>query len=164
LLQVGRPSRVLNLTGGTAAGPLDTSDLQAEKSFVALPSYSQTKRALEALTLHMAPKLQEKGVHAHVVYPGRASTSRTSAMTMKSLPWHLRPIYPIFRILIPKDDGGKSAKLAARSSIYAATTPDLDGKSGIYIDTNSNISALHPTVMDPHNQAAVMAAIPSADG
>ena len=29
----------------------------------------------------------------------------TRAMTMKSLPWHLRLAYPLFRILIPKEDG-----------------------------------------------------------
>lgn len=161
-LVAGAPARVLNLTGGKASGPFDASDLQSERSFVPLVNYTMTKRAEEAMSLVLAKELEPKGIYVTIVYPGRASTAMTQAMTPSSLPWFMRPAWPIFRILIPKDDGGKSAELAARSSIFAATTESLEGQAGTYIDTNQKVGALHPTVHDAANQAVVMAAIQGA--
>ena len=150
------PSRVLVLTGGKAGGSLEPVDLQAEEAFVPLPTYTRTKRCAEAMSLFLAKELEDDGIGVHIVYPGRASTAMTRAMTPKSLPWHLRLAWPAFRFLIPKDDGGKSAEKASQSSVFAATTPQLAGKTGIYIDTNSQIADLHPTVRDPRNQKRVM--------
>jgi hypothetical protein len=64
----------------------------------------------------------------------------------------------VFRLLIPADDGGKSAALAARSSIFAATSDVVD-RPGIYIDTNSEVGQLHASVHDASNQRRVMEAI-----
>ena len=109
----------------------------------------------------IAGELEPRGIGVHLVYPGRASTAMTQAMTPASLPWFMRPAWPAFRLLIPKDDGGKSAEKASRSSVHAATTSDLDGQSGVYIDTNSQRAQLHPSVHDASNQAAVMALVRS---
>lgn len=158
-LEAAAPSRVLVLTGGSAEGKLLVDDLMAEKSFIPLPAYSNTKRAAEAMSLALAEELAPRGIGVHVVYPGRASTAMTQAMTPSSLPWFMRPAWPLFRILIPKDDGGKSAEAASRSSVYAATTSDLDGKQGQYVNTKSEITRLHPSVYAPENQAAVMAIV-----
>jgi len=158
-LKAGAPARVINLTGGKASGPFDPSDLQSEKGFVPLVNYTMTKRAEEAMSLALAKELEPDGIYLSIVYPGRASTAMTQAMTPSSLPWFMRPAWPVFRFLIPKDDAGKSAGLAARSSIFAATSDTLEGKSGTYIDTNQQVGALHPTVHDAANQAKVMAAI-----
>ena len=65
----------------------------------------------------------------------------------------------MFRILIPKDDGGKSAAKAAQSSIFAGTTDVIEGKAGTYIDTNSQVAQLNPAVHDAGNQAKVMPAL-----
>lgn len=164
LLEKADGARVINVTGGTAEGALDISDLQARNGFVALPSYSNTKRALEALSMLEAKAFQPKGVHLHVVYPGRASTAMTRAMTAKSLPWFMRPAFPLFKMMMQGEDGGKSAEKASRSSVYAATTMDLSGKYGLYVDTNSRIKPLHRTVMDPRNQAAVLEAVKNPPG
>jgi NAD(P)-dependent dehydrogenase (short-subunit alcohol dehydrogenase family) len=158
-LKAGAPARVLNLTGGKASGPFDPSDLQSERSFVPLVNYTMTKRAEEAMSLALAAELEPDSIYVTIVYPGRASTAMTRAMTPSSLPWFMRPAWPVFRFLIPTDDGGKSAALAARSSIFAATTDTLQGKAGQYIDTDQKVGTLHPTVHDPANQALVMAAI-----
>ena len=118
-----------------------------------------TKRAMEAMSLATVEGLEADGIYLTVVYPGRASTAMTQAMTPSSLPWFLRPAWPVFRILIPKNDGGKSAASAARSSIFAATTDTLEGRAGVYIDTHQKEAELHPTVHDAGHQAAVMTAL-----
>jgi len=149
-------ARVLNVTGGKASGPFEPVDLQSEDSFVPLVNYTRSKRAAEAMSLVLARELQPDGVGVHVVYPGRASTAMTQAMTPSSLPWYLRPAWPVFRLLIPASDDGSSAAKAAKSSVYAATTDALDGEHGRYIDTNQQLAELHPTVHDPANQQRVM--------
>ena len=108
------------------------------------------------MALVLARELEPDGVFVTVVYPGRASTAMTQAMTPSSLPWYLRPAWPVFRFLIPTDDGGRSAEMASHSSIFAATTGTLEGKAGTYIDMHSNVAALHASVHDPDNQARVM--------
>ena len=158
-LAAGSPSRVLVVTGGKASGPFDSSDLQSERSFVPLVNYTMTKRAAEAMSLAIADELAADGIFLTIVYPGRASTAMTQAMTPSSLPWFMRPAWPVFRILIPKSDGGKSAEKAARSSVFAATTDTLEGKGGLYVDTNQQIADLHPTVHDATNQSRVMAVL-----
>jgi NAD(P)-dependent dehydrogenase (short-subunit alcohol dehydrogenase family) len=157
-LAAAAPSRVLVLTGGKKSGPFDPSDLQSERSFVPLVNYTMTKRAEEAMALALAEELAADGITLAIVYPGRASTAMTQAMTPSSLPWFLRPAWPVFRLLIPADDGGKSAALAARSSIFAATSDVVD-RPGIYIDTNSEVGQLHASVHDASNQRRVMEAI-----
>lgn len=158
-LAAAAPARVLMLTGGAASGPFDASDLQSETSFVPLVNYTMTKRAEEAMSLALAKELEPSGIHVTIVYPGRASTAMTQAMTPRSLPWFMRPAWPVFRFLIPKNDGGRSAESASRSSVFAATTPTLEGVSGTYIDTRSQVGSLHPTVHDPANQQRVMDAV-----
>lgn len=153
------PARVLVLTGGKPSGPFDPTDLQSERSFVPLVNYTMTKRAEEAMALVLARELEPKGIFVTVVYPGRASTAMTQAMTPSSLPWFMRPAWPLFRFLIPADDGGKSAAKAAQSSIFAATSPTLEGRGGVYIDTNGQEASLHAQVHDPANQQRVMDAL-----
>ena len=153
------PSRVLVVTGGKPSGPFDPSDLQSEKSFVPLVNYTMTKRAAEAMSIGLAEELEGRGVDVVVVYPGRASTAMTQAMTPSSLPWYLRPAWPVFRVLVPKDDGGKSAALAARSTVFAALSKSLAGRSWSYIDTHSQPGTLHPTVHEAGNRAIVMRAL-----
>lgn len=158
-LTAAAPSRVLMLTGGKPAGPFDASDLQSENSFVPLVNYTMTKRAEEAMAIALSKELEGKEVTIAVVYPGRASTAMTQAMTPSSLPWYLRPAWPVFRLLIPADDGGRSAAKASRSSVFAASSDSLDGQSFVYIDTHSQPAGLHATVQDPSNQARVMAIV-----
>lgn len=159
LLEAARPARVLVVTGGTPAGKLDLSDLQSASGFVALTSYDKSKRAAEAMALSLARELEPRGVYANIIYPGRASTSMTGAMTIKSLPLPLRIVWPVFKLLMQRDDGGKSAANAARSSIWAVDAPELEEIAGQYWDMKMKRKPLHATVRDLGNQRRVMAEV-----
>jgi NAD(P)-dependent dehydrogenase (short-subunit alcohol dehydrogenase family) len=52
-LKQGRPSRVINVTGGMPFGKIDLQNLQAEKSFQGLATYSHAKRMIAAMSLEM---------------------------------------------------------------------------------------------------------------
>jgi len=47
-----------------------------------------------------------------------------------------------------RDDGGKSAAKAARSSLYLASSPEVEGVTGKYFDTSYKEAAWLPAVMD----------------
>ena len=160
-LKASEEGRVLNVTGGDKPAAIDADNLQAEKGFKGLITYTHSKSISEAMSMALAQALEPDGVTVNVVFPGRASTAMTGSLTLKSLPGWMKLMYPLFRLLFSKD-GGKSAANAARSTIWAATTPELKGVTGRYFDTNMNEQKLHPTAHDTNVQARILAVIEAA--
>ncbi|HND92689.1 MAG TPA: SDR family NAD(P)-dependent oxidoreductase, partial [Anaerolineales bacterium] len=137
--------RVVTLMGGDVPAKLDMDNLQSEKSFDGLNTYSQTKLAMMVLMYEFAQ--HEKGMTINVCYPGQASTNMTRSVTSEMLPRAMRWMFPIFKLLV-REDGGKSAAKAARSSVYLASSPEVEGVTGKYFDTNCKEAAWSPAVMD----------------
>ncbi len=160
-LKAAGNARVLNVTGGDKPARVDADNLQAEKGFKGLMTYTHSKSVMEAMSMSLARELEPEGVSVNVLFPGRASTAMTGAMSAKTLPGVMKIFYPLFKLLFA-EDGGKSAAKAARSTIWGATTEKLDGVTGRYFDTNMKERKLHPTGYDTQVQARIMAAIESA--
>jgi len=161
-LQAAGKARVLNVTGGDKPAAIDVDNLEAEKGFQGLKTYAHSKSTLESMSIALADSLQPKGVMVNVVFPGRASTAMTRSMSLGALPGVMKLMYPFFRLLFA-DDGGKSAARAARSTIWGATTPELDGVTRRYFDTDMNEQKLHPTAYDPTVQAAILHRIEASE-
>ena len=153
--------RVLNVTGGDKPGPVHVDNLQAEQGFKGLMTYTHAKSAMEAMSMTLARVLEPSGVTVNVVFPGRASTAMTRSVSSKGLPGAMKLMMPFFRLFF-REDGGKSAAKAARSSIWGATTPELDGVTGRYYDTDCVEQKLHPTAYDSSVQAAIVAVMEGA--
>ena len=153
-LKVAKSARVITLTGGNVPNTLDTTNLQSEKAFDGLNSYSQSKVAMMALMAEFAQR--EKSVTINVCYPGQASTNMSRSVTPDMMPGVMRIFYPLFK-LMTRPDGGKSAAKAARSSIYLASSPDVEGESGKYFDTNCKEKEMPPPAQDPSTRAKVWA-------
>ncbi|HNM37137.1 MAG TPA: hypothetical protein PKI33_08740, partial [Anaerolineales bacterium] len=94
---------------------------------------------------------REKGVTINVCYPGQASTNMTRGVTPDMLPRAMRWMFPIFKLAV-REDGGKSAAKAARSSVYLTSSPEVEGVTGKYFDTNCKEAAWSPAVMDEANR------------
>lgn len=159
-LEAAQPARVVMLTGGTARGALDAAALNGE-AFDGLNTYSNSKKALEAASLALGVELAPRGVFVNVVYPGQASTSMTQSMTASAFPWFARPFFPLFKWLV-RDDGGKGARKASRSSVFAATSPTLDRVHAKYFSPDCQEQRLHASVYDGENQRRVLALVPPA--
>lgn len=144
-LKTAPSPRVVTLMGGDVPAQLNMDNLQAERSFDGLNSYSQSKLAMMVVMYEFAQR--EKGVTLNVCYPGQASTNMTRGVTADMLPGFMRFIFPLFKLFV-RPDNGKSAAKAARSSIYLASSPDVAGVSGQYFDTNSKQVAWPPAVLD----------------
>jgi NAD(P)-dependent dehydrogenase (short-subunit alcohol dehydrogenase family) len=154
LLQISR-GRVVNLNGGMPFGQIDLGNMQAEKSFEGLRTYSHSKMLMTAASLELARRISDMGITVNVVYPGGASTAMTRAMTPTMLPGFMRPFWAIFSSIMQKQDGGAGATRAAHSSILAASSNKLAGKTGLILGTNGKISKPHASIRDPHNQQAI---------
>jgi NAD(P)-dependent dehydrogenase (short-subunit alcohol dehydrogenase family) len=160
-LKAADEARVVNVTGGDKPAPVDGDNLQAERGFKGLLTYQHSKAVTEAMTLALAERLGPEGVNVNVVFPGRASTAMTTSLSRQGLPGPMKLMMPFFRWFF-REDGGKSAAKAARSTIWAATSPDLDGVSGRYFDTNTNEQRLHPTAYQADVQARILSVIDKA--
>lgn len=154
-------ARVLNVTGGDKPAAIEADNLQAEKGFKGLMTYTHSKSILEAMTMALARTLEPKKIAVHAVFPGRASTAMTTSLSIKSLPGFLKIMYPFFRVFFA-EDGGKSAAKAAQSTIWAATTADVLSVTGRYFDTNSKEQKLHSTAYDATVQSRILDVIESA--
>ena len=154
-------ARVLNITGGNKPAAIDPDDLQAEKGFRGLMTYAHSKSTVEGMSMALAEQLEPEGVTVNVLFPGRASTSMSRSLSTSSLPGVMKLLYPFLRFTF-RDDGGKSAEKAARSTIWAATSPDLDGVTGRFFDSDSKEQKLHPTAYDSRVQASILAVIEDA--
>ncbi len=162
-LEAAEHARVLNITGGDKPAAIDPANVQAEKGFRGLMTYQHSKSAMEAMSMALAKKLEPEGVTVNVLFPGRASTAMTGSMSAKALPGAMKLMYPLLRLLF-KEDGGKSAKKAARSTIWGATSPEFDGVTGRYFNTNSKEQKLHPTAYDSQVQDSILAVIKATEG
>lgn len=160
-LEAAGSARVLNITGGDKPAEIDPDNLQAEKGFRGLMTYAHSKSTLEALTMAMAKDFESKGITVNVLFPGRASTTMSRSLKPSSLPGALKIMYPLFKFLF-KDDGGKSAEKAARSSIWGATSRELNGVTGRFYDTNVEEQKLHPSAYDSSVQQRILAEIDKA--
>lgn len=132
-LKRSAPARVINVTGGMPPSKLDLDNLQAEKRFQGLETYSHAKGVMMAVAYEFAQRLTGSGVTLNVAYPGAASTAMTQAMTPDMVPWFMRVLWPIFTRFM----GDAPPARAARSSIYLASSPDVANVNGAYYNTNS---------------------------
>jgi NAD(P)-dependent dehydrogenase (short-subunit alcohol dehydrogenase family) len=75
-LKANAPSRIINVSSDAhTGGHIDFDDLQEEKSYSALRSYSQSKLAQVLFTFELAKKLQGTGVTVDAVHPGVVATN-----------------------------------------------------------------------------------------
>lgn len=161
-LRAAGRGRVLNITGGDKPAAVDRANLQAEKGFRGLMTYTHSKSVMESMSMVLAEKLKPEGVNVHVIFPGRASTAMTRSLSLRALPGAMKLMLPLFRLLFA-DDGGKSAARAAKSTIWGATSDALDDVTGHYYDTHKRQRTLHPTALDPEVQACIVAVLDAAE-
>ncbi|AQZ65223.1 short-chain dehydrogenase [[Actinomadura] parvosata subsp. kistnae] len=156
LLERAPAARVVNLTGGIPGGPIDPGNLLGERRYLGwtFSHYNHTKTMTMAMTHRLAARLRGSGVTANVVYPGHGHTPMNRATPLRAFPIAYRPIAPlVLKVIAPLflSDLTRSA----RSSVYAATSPDLDGVSGAYVDGRCRRRPLPAPALDPAAQEAV---------
>ena len=126
-LRASAPARVVTVSSGAQAmGTIDFEDLNAERAYNGQHAYNQSKLANVMFTYELARRLQGSGVTANALHPG---VVRTNFGREDSKGW-MRLMLPIIRPFL------KSPERGAATSVYLASSPEVDGVTGQYFANN----------------------------
>lgn len=156
-LRAAAPGRVVNLTGGIPKGRIDVANLQGERRFAGMldTHYNHTKRMIMALTHEYAQRTPPHEMTINVVYPGHATTPGNQALTIGTFPIAMRPMVPLFKLVLPLVFGPKAVVKASRSSVFAASDPGLAEVTGAYFDLDCVRTPLPGFATDERNRDAL---------
>lgn len=118
VLKNGKPSRIINVTSGMHYGTINFDDIEFKHKFSGAKAYRQSKLGLILFTRFLAKKLEGTGVTVNVVQPGMNKTDlgRDAGGFSKM----------IFKMM------GKDPSIGAETSIYLASSPDVENITGEY--------------------------------
>jgi retinol dehydrogenase 14 len=122
VLKASAPSRIVNVASGEQrTGTIDFDDLQGEKRYTGAKAYSQSKLATVLFTYELARRLEGTGVSANCLHPGVVGTNLGSGVS-GVFGFMVRALRPLM----------KSSEKGAETSIYLASSPEVEGLSGGY--------------------------------
>ncbi|MFJ8623133.1 SDR family NAD(P)-dependent oxidoreductase [Kitasatospora sp. NPDC093550] len=157
-LRAGGPSRVVNVSSGAVKVAKRTfAAVEPPGGYYGFHWYGRAKLANLAYTLDLAERLRGSGVSVFAADPGGAATSMTNG-TMASptiVSPGLRLLWPLVRRRFERSTAGPAAE-AARSSVFAATDPSLDGRTGLLIGPEARPVPVPPASTDPRLTADVL--------
>ena len=124
-LVASAPARVVVVSSSShrQAGALDFDDLQSERGYVGLRAYARTKLANVLFTRELARRLDGTGVTANALHPGTVRTGwgadgdagRLLGLGLFLARW----------VFLSPEQG-------ARTSVYLAGSPQVEGRTGGY--------------------------------
>jgi NAD(P)-dependent dehydrogenase (short-subunit alcohol dehydrogenase family) len=122
-LQASVPARVVTVSSGAhSMGDIDFDDLMAERKYSGQRAYNQSKLANVMFTYELARRLGGTGVTATALHPGMTSTAFGGEDTERG--WG--PVIAVLRLFMGSPERG------ARTPVYLASSPDVEGVSGRY--------------------------------
>jgi len=118
-LERSGPARVVNVASTAHhSGRIDFDDLQNERGYSMMGSYSGSKLANILFTYELARRLEGTGVTANCLHPGVVATS-----LFRELPKLILAPAKLFFI---------SPEKGAETSVYLAMSPEVEGITGKY--------------------------------
>jgi NAD(P)-dependent dehydrogenase (short-subunit alcohol dehydrogenase family) len=122
LLKASAPARIVNVASTMhTGGIIDFDDLQGEKSYGGIRAYSQSKLANVLFTYALARRLEGTGITANCLHPGVVATGFG-----QNTPGALKLLLRLARPFLT------TAEQGAATSIYLASSADVEGTSGMY--------------------------------
>jgi NAD(P)-dependent dehydrogenase (short-subunit alcohol dehydrogenase family) len=124
VIKASAPARIVNVSSGShEAGYIKLDNLQSKQSYRPMRAYGQSKLALVLFTYELARRLQGTGVTVNCLHPGFVSTH----IAQGNLPPIARTAAKLVLSLL-----GVSPEEGAKTSIYLASSPDVEGVTGKY--------------------------------
>src|SRR2546425_8238255 len=119
LLKKSAPSRIVNVAStGHKYGKIDISGWAAGRNYSAFSAYANSKLANVLYTYELARRLEGTGITANCLHPGGVGTN-----LFRGLPGFLQALIKLVTI---------GPERGARTSIYLASSPEVEGVSGKY--------------------------------
>ncbi len=124
VLKASAPARIVSVSSGAhEAGYIKMDDLQAEKRYRPMRAYGQSKLALVLFTYELARRLEGTGVTANCLHPGFVATN----IGQGGLGPVGRTVAKFILSFL-----GISPEEGAKTSIYLASSPDVERVTGKY--------------------------------
>jgi NAD(P)-dependent dehydrogenase (short-subunit alcohol dehydrogenase family) len=125
MLTDSAPARIVNVAGDFhRKASIQFDDLMSEKDYNGTRANNQAKLALILFTYELARRLDGTGVTANCLHPGAVATD--APLKDPNLPAFSRSMYKIARLFFASPEKG------AETSIYLATSPEVEKVSGKY--------------------------------
>ncbi len=123
VLKASAPARIVNVSSVTQkSGYIQMDDLQEVKRYRPMRVYGQSKLAVVLFTYELARRLQGTGVMANCLHPGFVATNFAQSDGEPAV----RPLVKLIGSF------GTSPEKGAKTSIYLASSPDVEGVTGTY--------------------------------
>ena len=118
-IKAAAPARIVNVASTAhKSGHINFEDLEAKQKYAMWPVYSQSKLANILFTKELNKRLDGTGVTANALHPGVVATNLFTGAA-----GFFAPIILLFLI---------NPEVGAHTSIYLATSSEVDGISGKY--------------------------------
>ncbi|MFQ6124538.1 MAG: SDR family oxidoreductase [Candidatus Heimdallarchaeota archaeon] len=133
VLKANAPARVINVSSESHRGAVINFDnLQGEKKYSGLKAYNQSKLANILFTYELAKKLKGTGITVNCLHPGFTRTKLG----------HDQDNSRIFRVGLKLAQlFGASPEKGAQTSIYLATSPDVENITGKYFINKKQVKS-----------------------
>lgn len=137
-VKAAAPSRIVNVASAAQyGGTMDFEDLGFERGgYGVMKAYGRSKLANVMFTRALAKRLEGTGVTVNSLHPGAVATNIWSRA-----PWFTKPFLAVLKpLMVSPQKGGQRL-------VYAATSPELEGKTGLYLN-NDKPAKLAPLAQD----------------
>ncbi|MHA2202937.1 MAG: SDR family oxidoreductase [Candidatus Hodarchaeales archaeon] len=135
VLKDSSPSRIVNVAS-RAQRALNFDDLQSEENFSMMTVYGKSKLANILFTYELARRIEGSGVTVNCLHPGFVRTN-----LVRDFPWFMKPVMKLVMLM------AKSSKKGAETSVYLASSPEVEGISGQYF-INKQVQESTPASYD----------------
>ncbi len=125
-LKASAPARIINVSSMAHSRNIAFDNLQGEKSYAAMRNYGQAKLALILFTYELARRLEGTGVTVNALHPGLVASNFNSGT--KGMTHFIGEVVYFF--------AGISVKQGAQTTLYLATSPQVEGVTGKYFANN----------------------------
>jgi NAD(P)-dependent dehydrogenase (short-subunit alcohol dehydrogenase family) len=122
-VKASAPARIVNVSSGAhPSGKVDFDNLQNERGYGAMSAYSNSKLENILFTIELAQRLEGMGVTVNCLHPGFVATGfgTNNGGLLGKLFGAISPLF------------GRSPEKGAETSIYLASSPDVEKITGKY--------------------------------
>jgi NAD(P)-dependent dehydrogenase (short-subunit alcohol dehydrogenase family) len=124
VLKQSGPARIVNVASDAHKGAsINFDDIQFKQKYSGWKAYQQSKLANILFTYELARRIEGTGVTANTLHPGFVRTSFLEAFNDAPAGWLLKNLGGMIAL---------SPEKGARTSIYLASSPEVEGVSGRY--------------------------------
>lgn len=122
-------------TSGHRFGKPNFEEFQSNKKFYGLSVYNKAKSYNLLYNFSKAEEFQKLGISIIAADPGGAKTEMTNQIDARFVPPIMKPMMGLMKLFGAFGDTAKAAK----STVYAATSDEINGKTGVYISPGPKI-------------------------